>query len=72
MRDNIPRKACLIKEDLKCRFTKLLKEKNGEANIVSIIFIIIIVIGVALIFRDRLTDLINSLFNQIEEDVKAI
>lgn len=68
----ISSKTYLIKEDLKGRMKKLLKDKKGETNIVSIIFIIIIVIGLAIIFRDRLTDLINSLFDQIEEDVKTI
>lgn len=72
MENNISSKAYFIKEDLKIKLKKLMKEEKGETNIVSIIFIIIIVIGLAIIFRDRLTELINSLFDQIEEDVKTI
>lgn len=72
MENFILSKFYFVKEEAKNKFKKVMTEKNGETNIVAILFIIIIVIGLAIIFRDRLTSLINSLFDQIEDDVKTI
>lgn len=72
MENFILSKLYFVKEEAKNKFKKVMMEKNGETNIVAILFIIIIVIGLAIIFRDRLTSLINSLFDQIEDDVKTI
>ncbi|MCD7922004.1 MAG: flagellin-like protein [Clostridiales bacterium] len=41
--------------------------EEGDVNIVSIIVLIGIVIIVALVFRKRITSLVNSLFDSIDE-----
>lgn len=44
----------------------LLKNQKGETNVIAIILIIVIVLGLVVIFRDRITALIGSLFDQVD------
>ena len=47
-------------EDLK-------KEENGASDIVSIIMVIIVVISVAAVFRERLAGVIGDVFTKVNE-----
>ena len=47
---------------------KLLKKENGEVNTIAIILLALVVIAVVAIFRERLIDLVNRLFDKIEVD----
>lgn len=46
---------------------RLFKKEDGEVNIIAIIVLIGIAILLALIFKDRITQLIHSLFDTIDE-----
>ena len=48
------------------------KNEKGETNIVAIILIIVIVIGLVIIFRDRITTLIGSIFDQIDSQMNGL
>ncbi len=43
------------------------KEERGAVDLVTIVVLIGIVIVIAVIFRSRITDLINNLFDTIDE-----
>ncbi len=51
------------------RINKLLKEENGETNIIAIILIILVVIILAAIFKEQLISIVNSLFEQIRDSL---
>lgn len=46
--------------------------EKGEINMVAIVLIILVVIALAAIFRDSLTNLLNSLFDKIEQEAMQI
>ena len=47
---------------------KLFKKEDGEVNIIAIVVLIGIAIILALVFKGRITQLINTLFNKIDEN----
>lgn len=47
---------------------QLLKQEDGEINMVAIVLIILIVIALVAIFRDNVTQLLESLFQKIESE----
>lgn len=47
-----------------------LKKEDGEVNIIAIVVLIGIAILLALIFKDRISDLINSLFDTIDQNAQ--
>ena len=49
---------------------RFFKKEDGEVNIVAIIVLIGIAILLALIFKDRIAELINSLFDTIDENAE--
>lgn len=42
------------------------KEERGEANIIAIILIIVVVIGLAAIFREGITEVVTNIMNAIK------
>ena len=44
-----------------------LKDEEGDSNLVSIIVVIVIVITVAGIFRDKLMEAVDAIFNKLTE-----
>ncbi len=57
---------------LQSNFKKVLSENRGDTNIVAIILIIIIIIGLLIIFRDRISDLIGTLFDKIDSKAENV
>ena len=49
---------------------KLLHEEKGGTEIVAILLIIIVLVGIVVIFRDILGELLEELFTNISDDVK--
>lgn len=49
-----------------------LKNERGEANIISIILILVIVITLAIVFRDSLTSLFNKIWNSLFNKVDPL
>ena len=53
------------------RFNKLLKDERG-AGVVELILIIVVLIGLVMIFKEQITDLVNDIFEAIVEDAGAL
>lgn len=53
------------------RFNKLIKSERG-AGVVELILIIVVLIGLVLIFREQITDLVNDLFGRIIEEAGKV
>ena len=50
---------------LKERLNDFLNEERGAADIVAVILIVVIAVAIAWLFKDRIMELINNLFDQI-------
>ncbi len=44
-----------------------LSEERGDTNIVAIVLILAVVIALAIIFRTRITALVNNLFDSVDK-----
>lgn len=53
------------------RFNKLIKSERG-AGVVELILIIVVLIGLVLIFRQQITDLVYDLFSRILEEASRL
>jgi len=47
------------------------EEEQGETNIIAIILLILVVVGLVVIFRTQITNLINSLFGKVNDSVDS-
>lgn len=56
----------MMKAQMKLR--EFCKKEDGDVNIVSIVVLIGIAILLAIIFRDKIEELLNALFRQIENN----
>lgn len=45
---------------------ELFKKENGEVNIIAMVLLIVVVIALVAIFRDQMTIILNTLFEQIK------
>jgi ABC-type Mn2+/Zn2+ transport system permease subunit len=54
----------------KARLREFLTKEDGEVNIVAIVVLIGIAIVLAILFRNQITGLLNSLFGQVNESAK--
>lgn len=52
--------------------SKFKKEEKGGTEIVAILLIIIVLIGIVVIFRDQLKELIETFFTRISNDSEGI
>lgn len=53
------------KKDLK----KTLSDQTGEINMIAIVLILIVVIMLAIIFRESMQGLLNTIFERITNDI---
>lgn len=53
------------------KFRDFLKDESG-AGVVELILIIVVLIGLVLIFKDQLTDLVNDLFKTITDEAGKV
>lgn len=49
----------------------LLREEGGMGT-VEIILIIVVLVGLVIIFKDRITDLVNNIFDKITKETNKI
>lgn len=54
----------------KSKVERFFKKEDGEVNIIAIVILIGIAILLALIFKDRIAALINSLFDTIDQNAQ--
>lgn len=65
MRDFMDKKLLGLQMNAQNYLKQLLEEEDGDTNFVSIIVIIVIVLGIAAIFREQLTDAVELVFGQL-------
>ncbi len=53
------------------KFDKFLKEEDG-AGVVELILIMVVLIGIVLIFKDQLTDLVYDIFDTVFEEAGEV
>ncbi len=53
----------------KCKVMSFFEDETGETNIIAIILLIVVVIAMAVIFRKQIANVINSLFNRVNNDI---
>ena len=49
-----------------------IEDDDRGIGVVEVILILVVLIGLVVIFRDQLTNIINGIFGRITEDVNAI
>ena len=50
-------------------YNSFVKNKKGEVNMIAIVLILLVVIILAVIFKDGLTNLLKSIFTRLENDI---
>lgn len=63
---------CLKKLMVEEKISELLKNEDGEANIIAIILVLAIVIALAIIFRNQLTALFNKIWSSLFQNVDGV
>ena len=63
-------KGMIAKEAMKESVRDFFKKESGEVNVVAIIVLIAVAISIALIFKDQLTGLVNTLFEGLTKKGK--
>lgn len=53
----------------KCKVMSFFEDETGDTNIIAIILLIVVVIAMAVIFRKQIANVINSLFNRVNNDI---
>ena len=53
------------------RFKEFLSEEDG-IGVVEVILILVVLIALVLIFKGKLTELVNQIFNQISTDSNSV
>lgn len=51
-------------------FCDMLKDDRGDTNVISIVIILVVVIGLAVLFRDNIGTLANGIWNTINTDAE--
>ena len=54
------------------QYTRSFAKDDKGIGVVELILILVVLIGLVVIFRDRLTSLINSIFERIVNDSSAV
>lgn len=58
--------------ELKAKAIDLVKNENGETNIIAIILILAIVIALAIIFKSQLSSLFNKIWSSLFDNVDSV
>lgn len=53
------------KDALKTAVCRVLCDEKGDTNIIAILLLIVVVIGLVAVFKDRMVQLVNNLFDKI-------
>lgn len=66
MFDVICTKACLWNYAVKRELARLFYEENGEVNVVATVLLIAVAVGLVLLFKDEVADLIGDVFDNLD------
>lgn len=47
-------------------FKSFLEEERGDSHIIAVILVLVIVVGLAVFFKDKIADLIKDLWNKVK------
>ncbi len=75
MRRKLYLKKELLKHKLNIKWiqtTLLLRQGVSGLGVVEVIMILLVLVGLVLIFKAQITQIINSLFKSIKTDIKSI
>lgn len=69
----------IVKKELKKLYIKsgntfnklLLRDNNAGMGVIEVILIIVVLIGLAVIFKNNITNIVNSLFNKITSKINT-
>lgn len=61
-------KSLMAKENVK----KLWKEERGEANIIALILILVIVIGLVILFKDAISSLVGDIIGKFTGQAQEV
>lgn len=65
MLKKIGRNAKLFVCGLRRRAESILSNQDGVGTVVEVVLLILVAVGLVLIFKDRITELVTSIFNRI-------
>ena len=51
---------------------KFIGEENGAVDLIVIVILIAIVVVLALVFRDKITEIFNKIFGNVDEELDTI
>ena len=58
-------RAAMWKEALADRWTTFRKEEHGGTEVVAVILILVVVVGLAVVFKEKIGKLVNKLWEKI-------
>lgn len=53
---------------LRMKVREFLTKENGDTNIIAIVLIMVVVVGLAVVFRENITSLITKMWTKITTD----
>lgn len=56
-------------QEIKNLYKYILEKEDGEINMIAIVLILIVVIMLAIIFKDSMEELLKSIFDRIKNDI---
>ena len=56
---------------IKGSLTRFLKEEDG-VGVVEVVLILVVLIGLVIIFKSQITELLNNIFNEIDKQSKEV
>ena len=54
------------------KLVRSLRDEKGEVNIVATVLLIVVAVGLVVLFREKLTGWIESMFGKIDEGVGSV
>ena len=54
--------------NLKYKLAKFLYKENGEANIISVVIVLVIVVALGIIFKDKIVEIFGKLLGNVDVD----
>lgn len=47
---------------------RFVREEEGDTNVISIIVVLVIVLGLAIVFKDKIKELVDTLWNSVTDN----
>lgn len=60
-----------VTENVRGGVRDFLTTEDGDTNLISVILVLVIVMAIAVIFRQKIMQLVTDMWNQIDKDAKT-